>query len=134
MTPVRHQTDSPAQFRWSAGIMLRPRLTALLAACLLTALPALGTDLLYSKKLSPVAGLLGLPSPRSAALLAEGDWQVAAHNSIASHFVVDSRGVEALTLDGETWRVALDLRYGFSHGWELQLELPWLGHNGGTLD
>lgn len=102
----------------------------------LLALPcaAAATDPLYAKNLSPVAGLLGLPSPRGAELAEPGGWQFAAHAGIASHFAVDSNSREAVNLDGETWRMAFDLRYGLAERWELQLEVPVLSHDGGSLD
>ncbi|PLW84158.1 hypothetical protein CWI75_02075 [Kineobactrum sediminis] len=134
MRCARYQAGSPGHYRGYTATGLRAGLFALLTVLPLVALPARGAEPLYSKNLSPVAGLLGLPSPRSAALAAEGDWQLAMHGSIASHFVLDSDNGEALNLDGETYRVAMDLRYGFSPGWELQLEVPWLGHSGGSLD
>jgi len=106
-----------------------------LLGCLLAQpLAAAATEPLYSKNLSPVAGLLGLPSQRAAELAAPGGWQFAAHAGIASHFVVDSNSRELVNLDGETWRLAFDLRYGFAEHWELQLEVPVLSHDGGSLD
>ncbi len=95
---------------------------------------AAATEPLYAKNLSPVAGLLGLPSPRAAAIAGPGNVQLAAHVGIASHFVVDSSSREAVILDGETWRIAFDVRYGFAEGWELQVEVPALSHDGGSLD
>jgi len=91
------------------------RLVIGVTGCLL-ALPiaAAATEPLYAKNLSPVAGLLGLPSPRAAELAAPGSWQFAAHAGIASHFAVDSNSREAVNLDGETWRLAFDLRYGLA--------------------
>jgi hypothetical protein len=102
----------------------------------LQALPfaAAAAEPLYAKNLSPVAGLLGLPSPRAAELTAPASWQFAAHAGIASHFAVDSNSREAVKLDGETWRMAFDLRYGLAERWELQLEVPVLSHDGGSLD
>lgn len=92
------------------------------------------SETLYSKNLSPVAGLLGLPSQRGPVAGAAGSWQIATHASWASHFVVDDGRGETLLLDGETRRLALDLRYNLAPGWDLRLELPWLSHGGGSLD
>ncbi len=106
-----------------------------LAGCLL-ALPqaASAAEPLYVKNTGPVAGLLGLPAPRSAQLAGHGSWLFATHMGIASHFVLDGNNREALVLDGETWRLAFDFRYGFAEGWEIQLEVPVLSHDGGSLD
>jgi hypothetical protein len=91
-------------------------------------------DPLYVKNLSPVTGLFGLPSQRSADTAPAGALGVAVHGSLANHFALDSDRDEFLNLDGETLRFALDLRYGLWRDWELQLEIPWLDHSGGELD
>ncbi|GAB3273702.1 DUF3187 family protein [Parahaliea aestuarii] len=110
--------------------------TLLAACCAATSLPlsAAGEEPLYVKNLSPVAGLVGLPSQRSAAVGEAGAWQLALHGSVASHYVSDRGAREALNLDGETQRLALELRYAFAPDWELQLELPWLRQDAGFLD
>lgn len=89
---------------------------------------------LYVKNLSPVTGLIGLPSQRVADTQSSGTLGVALHGSIASHYVAEFNALEGLNLDGETPRVALELRYGLAEDWDLQLEVPWLGHSGGHLD
>ncbi len=53
---------------------------------------------------------------------------------MASHYVLDANSREYLNLDGETLRVALELRYGLAQDWDLQLEVPWLDQSGGHLD
>lgn len=117
-----------------------PVKTTLAAGVLLAALagPAAADDPLrmplYVKNLSPVAGLFGLPSQRSAATVPAGRWQAALHGSVASHYVADRAGGEQVNLDGETQRLALALRYGLAAGWDLQLELPWQRQDGGVLD
>lgn len=93
---------------------------------------ALAVDPLYVKSLSPVAGLLGLPSQSSAR--AVDGWQGNLHTSIASHYVLDDASGESLLLDGETLRLALDLRVGFAENWTLALEVPWQQQSGGNLD
>ncbi len=106
-----------------------------LAGSVLALPPAVSVaEPLYVKNLSPVAGLVGLPSPRAAQLVGSGKGQFATHMAIASHFAVDSSDREAVVLDGESWRLAFDFRYGFAEDWELQLELPLLTHDGGSLD
>ncbi len=110
----------------------RHALTVLAAAILSSGAQA--QEPLYVKNLSPVAGLFGLPSQRNADIGPAGSFGLAAHTSIASHYVSEVRGNEALNLDGETLRVALELRYALTDNWDLQLELPWLDHSGGDLD
>ena len=93
-----------------------------------------GEDPLYAKNLSPLVGLLGLPSQRAADTVAGGANTFALHSSIASHYVADGEGLENLNFDGETVRLALEWRYGLADDWELMLEVPWLDHSGGQLD
>jgi uncharacterized protein DUF3187 len=103
-------------------------------AAMLGALPALASEPLYVKNLSPVAGLFGLPSQRDAATTGQGEWEVALHGSLANHYVNESHSTEYLNFDGETGRVALELRYGIAPDWDVQLEVPWLDQSGGDLD
>ena len=89
---------------------------------------------LYVKNLSPVTGLLGLPSQRYAGTESSGELGVALHSSVANNYVLESDSREYLNFDGETLRFALDLRYGLAEDWDLQLEVPWLEQSGGHLD
>jgi hypothetical protein len=100
----------------------------------LCVLPVAASEPLYVKNLSPVAGLLGLPSQRDAHTTEPGSLGAALHSSIASHYVNDSSRDEFLNLDGETLRFALELRYGLAENWDVQLEGPWLDQSGGNLD
>ena len=109
------------------------RLTlALLAAAV--AAPVVAEDPLYTKNLGPVAGLLGLPSQRDAAPVAPGSLAASLHSAISNDYLLDSSIGEYLNLDGETLRFALELRYGLADNWDVQLEVPWLQHDGGNLD
>jgi hypothetical protein len=103
-------------------------------ALLLLAPAALASEPLYVKNLSPVAGLLGLPSQRDAQTMGSGELAFALHGSLASQYVNESSANEYLNLDGETARIALELRYGLAQDWDLQLEIPWLKQSGGNLD
>jgi hypothetical protein len=106
-------------------------LLAWLAGC---ALPLAAAEPLYVKNLSPVTGLFGLPSQRSALSQDPGSLGLALHSGVANNYVLDANSREYLNLDGETLRVALELRYGLAADWDLQLEVPWLDQSGGQLD
>lgn len=95
---------------------------------------AVASEPLYVKNLSPVAGLIGLPSQRNAQTTEHGQVELALHTSLASQYVNESSANEYLNLDGETLRVAFELRYGLAQDWDLQLEVPWLDQSGGNLD
>lgn len=105
-----------------------------LAAATLGAVAAQASEPLYAKNLSPVTGLLGLPSQRFAGTGPAGALDLALHGNVANFYVVDRRDGETLNLDGETLRFALELRYAITDNWDVQLELPWLHHSGGQLD
>ena len=98
------------------------------------ALPLAAAEPLYVKNLSPVTGLFGLPSQRSASSQEPGSLGVALHSSVANNYVLDANNREYLNFDGETLRVALELRYGLAQDWDLQLDVPWLDQSGGQLD
>ena len=89
---------------------------------------------LYVKNFSPVTGLLGLPSQRTANTQAAGTYSLALHSAIASHYAAEAGVNEQINLDGETVRLALEARVGLGDGWDLQIEVPWLSHSGGSLD
>ena len=96
--------------------------------------PLAADEPLYVKNLGPVTGLLGLPSQRSASTPGAGQFRAALHTSLASHYVNEVEAPEGVNLDGETTRLALELRYGLGERWDVQLEVPWLQHEGGSLD
>jgi len=100
----------------------------------MVASPLAAYEPLYVKNLGPVAGLLGFPSQRDAATQDSHSLGVALHTAVANTYVNDANSHEYLNLDGETLRVALDLRYGLAPDWDLQLEVPWLEQSGGHLD
>jgi hypothetical protein len=116
-----------------SGSLPAPLLSALLLMAPLPEAMA-GSEPLYAKNLSPVAGLFGLPSQRAALTEGEGVSNMALHVSVASHYVSDSESGEALNLDGETQRLTIEWRYGLTDKWDLQLEVPWLDHSVGQLD
>ncbi|MCB1700990.1 MAG: DUF3187 family protein [Pseudomonadales bacterium] len=110
------------------GLLLLPTCLAALAQ------PLAADEPLYVKNLSPVTGLLGLPSQRAAESEQAGEFSAALHSSVSNVYVLDGNSEEYLNLDGETLRFALDLRYGLVPGLDAQLEIPWLEQSGGDLD
>lgn len=106
-------------------------------AAVITAMSSAGmanSEPLYVKNLSPVTGLIGLPSQRVAATQEAGSFGFALHTSIANNYVSDVNATEGLNLDGETLRFAFETRYGLAPDWDIQLEIPWLDHSGGQFD
>lgn len=107
---------------------------ALVGPLIAGAVPTLASEPLYVKNLSPITGLIGLPSQRNAITVPAGALELAVHSSIASHFVNDASAREFVNLDGETLRMALDLRVGLAENWDMHVEVPWIDHSGGHLD
>ncbi len=95
---------------------------------------AAAEDPLYTKNLTPVAGLIGLPSQRDADTLERGNLAVALHAGLANTYIFDTTPTEYLNQDGEVLRFALEMRYGLADNWDVQLEVPWMQHDGGVLD
>ena len=113
---------------------IRRLLAVLLVPAAVLPVAAHAAEPLYVRNMSPVAGLLGIPAQRSAVTQPRGAVTVALHGALASHYVDDRKDTEALRLDGETGRLALEVRYGLAERWDLQLERPWWRHSGGSLD
>jgi len=107
---------------------------ALLLVLCPASIAATAQEPLYVKNLSPVSGLLGLPSQRLADTFPSGTLNLALHTSVANNYVEEIRYAETVNLDGETLRLALELRYAFAENWDVQLEVPWLDHSEGQLD
>lgn len=103
-------------------------------ALLVPALSAAGPfDPLPTVNQSPFAQLYGLPGPASPRLLERGAIQARVTFEAASHFFSAGNGTERLTLDGETHRTAVTVKYR-SETAEWGLEIPYLSHSGGFLD
>ncbi len=83
----------------------------------------------------PFAGLFGWPvSVEGSRLTVAGANAWGLFASASSHSVQEMRGAESLLLDGETRRVRIDYRRGFSDRFELGAELAWIWHESGSLD
>ncbi len=87
-----------------------------------------------TSNLNPFVQIYGLPATRSANLATDGrvNWQV--QTDIANHFTESVGNSEAVSLDGETWRTTISLRYGLTDRWELALDVPYIRQDGGSLD
>jgi hypothetical protein len=84
--------------------------------------------------LSPLAQIHGLPAPDSAHILPRHGAEATFSADLANNLATDESGSDAVVLDGETYRFALDLRYGFADGMEGGIEIPVVTHAGGVLD
>lgn len=108
---------------------------AVLAAVLLGA-PAQGMEItpFRTGDMSPLAQIHGLPVPDSARILPRHGAEATLSTDLANNFAIDESERDAVAFDGETYRLALDLRYGFAEGVEGGIEIPAVAHAGGFLD
>ena len=87
---------------------------------------------LWSENLSPLAGLVALPSQRSAQITP--GLTAALHGAMANHWVSQDEADESVFFDGETGRVTAAFEYGFSDAHSFRLSIPWVSHSHGSLD
>ncbi|MEX0975826.1 MAG: DUF3187 family protein [Woeseia sp.] len=109
--------------------------TFVLVACAMqTWQPAIAQPL-HDGDNGPLAGLFGWPvSTEGSRLTAAGTNAWGLFASVSSHSVQEMRGAESLLLDGETRRLKIDYRRGFTDRFELGAEIAWVWHESGSLD
>lgn len=83
---------------------------------------------------NPFVQLYGLPAAQSAQLVGQGQRSAALQLDVANSFSQHSKGNEAIVIDGETLRANLQLRFGLAESLELGVDIPYLSHDGGSLD
>uniref|UniRef100_A0A831UCN0 DUF3187 family protein n=1 Tax=Geobacter metallireducens TaxID=28232 RepID=A0A831UCN0_GEOME len=84
--------------------------------------------------MAPLVQIHGLPVPDSARILTQGEGEVSAVADVTNNYTGSSKGTEGATFDGETYRAAMELRYGLAPGVEAGIEVPLVIHSGGFLD
>jgi hypothetical protein len=89
----------------------------------------------YTQNQSPLVLIFGLPSIGEASLVPVGRLDARLLVDLANNFAKDfsPRG-EAIFLDVETHRSALDFRYGIARKMEFGIQIPNVSINGGFLD
>jgi hypothetical protein len=87
-----------------------------------------------SRNTAPIYANLGIPTQRDAGSLGAGAWQLGWQLHWASHSVRERSGELALEMDGETRRHDLSLRLGLGRGVTVEATVPWIRHEGGSLD
>lgn len=63
-----------------------------------------------------------------------GAWRSAWTLELTNDAMQQETARESLVIDGELWRLEMNLRYGVREGFELGLSLPLLTHRGGVMD
>lgn len=89
---------------------------------------------LYTRNMSPVIQIYGLPAAEGGDLAPSGELSLRIVAEVASHYTKKNRGNESLLFDGETSRTIVSMRYGLSERWEAGADVPMISHDGGILD
>ena len=106
-----------------------------LALLLALPMPAAHAEMLNDHDSGPLSALFGLPdSSEAARLLPRGGLRWSTVASAASHSIIEAGGGERIALDGETRRVAGNLRFGMTDRIEIGIEVPYVWHESGSLD
>ncbi|MBL6689289.1 MAG: DUF3187 family protein [Pseudomonadales bacterium] len=87
-----------------------------------------------TSNLNPFVQMYGVPATRSAHQAADGDFNWHLQTEVANNFTDGLGNTESISLDGETSRTTLSLRYGLTERWELALDAPYIRHDGGFMD
>ncbi len=92
-------------------------------------------DVLPEDNTGPFSSGFGLPGvTEGGALTAAGRFSSSISVITASHAIDEEKGDESLTIDGETIRALVDIRYGVRPGLEVGIEIPYMEHKAGNLD
>lgn len=83
---------------------------------------------------NPFVQIYGLSTAHSAELIAAGAFSTDLQLEVSNSFTEHSKAMEQIFIDGESQRVNLQFRMGVLDGVELGLDIPYLQHDGGSLD
>jgi len=83
---------------------------------------------------NPFLQVYGLPIFQDGTLTADGELRYSVSLDMANHADQGQAANESIIIDGETYSLALSLRYGTSRGLELGVDLPLLMHTDGIFD
>lgn len=83
---------------------------------------------------SPLVQIYGIPRESGADIVPAGHLTLGLSQDLSSNYTVSNNAREQISLDGETYRLALSARYGLAPRWEIGIELPYLVQGGGFLD
>ncbi|MFO7576616.1 MAG: DUF3187 family protein [Pelovirga sp.] len=118
--------------------MMRMLLSAVIAVLLcsapLSAEQAGMVTPFFTRNLSPLVQIFGLPPTEGGVLSAPYHLSARLVAEVASHASADTAGAEEVRFDGETSRATLALRYGLGPRWEVGIDVPLVSHDGGIFD
>ncbi len=88
----------------------------------------------YTRNMNPFIQVYGLPGHESGGIIPPGKFETRVIIDAANSYAVSNTGNEKIILDGETNRVNVVVRYGFSERFELGIDLPYIFHQRGVFD
>jgi hypothetical protein len=83
---------------------------------------------------NPVLQVFGLPVPQGGTITSRNTLQNHLTFSLANHANRAQTADERIVLDGESYYLDAQFRYGFAERWEVGLDVPHVTHTSGTLD
>lgn len=83
---------------------------------------------------NPFLQIYGLPPFQGGTLAADGELEYSVSLDIVNHADARQLETESITLDGESYFLALSARYGATRWLELGIDLPLVAHADGFLD
>lgn len=89
---------------------------------------------LYLRNLNPLLQTLGAPAMQGGELTPAGTLEYRWILNMANHAESGLYDGEEAVFDGESYYLALELRYGVNPRLELGMDLPLVAHAGGTFD
>lgn len=129
---MNYQTapSSKAPYLWAISLLL------ICVSLHFSAYNCHATDItpFYTFNQSPIVQIFGLQPADNARIVPAGHFSTQLGIAIASDFAIDNKGTEKITLDGETYRTNLALRYGIGKRFEIGLDVPYVVESGGFLD
>lgn len=84
--------------------------------------------------MNPFVQVNGPPVTRSALTAARRELRWQLRTDVANNFTSSSSNEESVTIDGETHRRTLSLRYGLTDRLEVGIDIPHVSHKAGSLD
>lgn len=88
----------------------------------------------FSSNQSPIIQIHNLPAIDSASVLSEGRGRYRLVNELASNYTFKNKLNESLLFDGESICSTFIYARGVGAGWEWGVQIPYIGHSGGSLD
>ncbi|MCW4188803.1 MAG: DUF3187 family protein [Candidatus Thiodiazotropha lotti] len=88
----------------------------------------------HVRNMNPFTLLHGLPVATPSELLGDQQNSLSLQLDVANTSMETVEESEQVTLDGETYRLALTWQRGIGSGWQVGVEVPYLSHRGGGLD